>query len=261
MSVYSSAIQFEVEGSVAILTLNRPESLNAMNADMGADLKRAVLEIERSSQVRILVLTGAGSVFCSGRDPEDPSSTNSDGVADYIEAWGDALASIRASRVPIIVAINGPAEGDGILLALCGDWLLAADSAEFVRLSSVIEPGPDIGLSLHFPLAVGLPAGLITEISKEPVSAAQALQWGLVNECVEESQLLARAREVATQLAQGPTQALVLTRQLVDEGIGNSFETQYRRELEVNRELRESFDGKEGVRAFLEKRPPHFRGE
>jgi 2-(1,2-epoxy-1,2-dihydrophenyl)acetyl-CoA isomerase len=244
MPVYS-AILFEVEGPVAILTLNRPDSLNAMNADMGVDVQRAVLEIESNSQVRILVLTAAGSVFCSGRGPEDPSSTTPDGLAKYTEVWGDALASIRASRVPVIVAINGPVEGDGILLALCGDWLLAADSAEFVRL----------------PNAIDLPPGLNKLRSKEPVSAAQALQWGLLNECLEQQQLLPRVRELATQLAQGPTRALVASRRLVDEGASNSFETQCRRELEVNRELRECFDGKEGVQAFLEKRPARFRGE
>jgi 2-(1,2-epoxy-1,2-dihydrophenyl)acetyl-CoA isomerase len=260
MSVYS-AIHFEIEGSVAILTLNRPDSLNAMNTGMGHDIHRAMLEVESDSRLRVLILTGAGNVFCSGRDPGGLSSAKPDAVAEYTQIWCDALASIRASRVPVIVAINGPVESDGILLALCGDWLLAADSAEFVQLFSVIDSAPDVGLSQHFPGAIDLSPSQNRSANTESVSAEQALQWGLINECLEQHQLLPRARELATQLAQGPTRALIATRRLVDEGVTNSFEAQCRRELEVNRELRECFDGKEGVQAFLQKRPARFRGE
>ena len=260
MSVYS-AIHFEVDGPVAILTLNRPDDLNTMNVEMGHDIQQAMSEIESDRRNRILILTGAGKVFCSGRDPGGPSSTNPDAVAEYTQVWCDALASIRASRVPVIVAINGPVGRDGILLALCGDWLLAADSAEFVGLPSAMDSAPDFGLSWFLPRVIGHLPDLDRKTSKEPVSAQQARQCGLINECLVQHQLLPRARELATQLAQGPTRALVASRRLVDEGASNSFEAQCRRELEVNRELRECFDGKEGVQAFLEKRPARFRGE
>ena len=211
MSVYS-AIHFEVDGPVAILTLNRPDDLNTMNVEMGHDIQQAMSEIESDSRIRILILTGAGKVFCSGRDPGGPSSASPDALAEYTQVWCDALASIRASRVPVIVAINGSVENDGMVLALCGDWLLAADSAEFVQLSSVINSPSDVGLSHFLPRAIGLPPGLNRSISRESMSAGQALQCGLINECLEQHQLLPRARELATQLAQGPTRALVATR-------------------------------------------------
>jgi 2-(1,2-epoxy-1,2-dihydrophenyl)acetyl-CoA isomerase len=260
MPVYS-AIYFEIEGPVAVLTLNRPDSLNAMNAEMGHDIQRAVSEIESDSRVRVLILTGAGNVFCSGCGPGGPASENPNALAEYTQAWCDAMASIRASRVPVIVAVNGPVESDGILLALCGDWLLAADSAEFVGLPSAMDSAPDFGLSWFLPRVIGHLPNLDRKTSKEPVSAQQARQCGLINECLVQHQLLPRARELATQLAQGPTRALVASRRLVDEGASNSFEAQCRRELEVNRELRECFDAKEGIQAFLEKRPARFRGE
>lgn len=260
MSVYS-AIIVEVDGPVAVLTLNRPDSHNALHVEMGTEIQRAMIEIENDSRIRALILTGSGSVFCSGRDPGNPSPTSPDATANCTEAWCCALASIRASRVPVIVAINGKVVEDGILLALCGDWLLAANSAEFVHLFSAIDSAPNVGLTQYIPRAMGRPPSLKTMISKEPVSAEQALQWGIINECLEAGQLLPRARELAAQLARGPTRALVATRQLVDEGASNSFEAQCRRELEINRELRECFDGKEGVQAFLQKRPARFRGE
>jgi 2-(1,2-epoxy-1,2-dihydrophenyl)acetyl-CoA isomerase len=121
-----------------------------------------------------------------------------------------------------------------------------------------IEPNFDSGSPFH---AIGRPGSLEMIKTGEPVAAEKALLWGMINECLEDAQLQSRARDWAEILVQGPTRALVMTRQLVDEGTDNSFEDQYRRELETNRELRESRDGKEGVLAFLEKRPAQFREE
>lgn len=256
-----SAISFEIDASVATLRLNRPDALNAMNTEMGRDIQRAMLEIESNRQLRALILAGTGSIFCSGRHSGGPSSENPDALAEYTKVWCEALASIRSSRVPVVAAINGPVESDGIVLALCADWLLAAGSAEFLNLSGAMDSAPDFGLSRFLHHVMGHVPDLDAKIGKELFSAQQALQCGLINECLEQHQLLPRARQVATQLAEGPTRALVATRRLVDEGASNSFEDQCRRELEANRELRECFDGKEGVQAFLEKRAARFRGE
>jgi 2-(1,2-epoxy-1,2-dihydrophenyl)acetyl-CoA isomerase len=208
-----STILFKAKGSVATLTLNRTEELNALNADMGSAILQALEDIEKNRDIRALIVTGAGSAFCTGEFPEEPLQE-----------------ALHACRVPIVTAVNGVAADGGCTLALRGDLVLAARSATFVT-------------------------------AKDSVSAEKALARGMINECLEPETLLPRARELATGLAQGPTRALALTRQLVDEGANNSFEAQYRRELEVNRELREAFDGKEGVQAFLEKRPARFRGE
>jgi 2-(1,2-epoxy-1,2-dihydrophenyl)acetyl-CoA isomerase len=256
-----NAILFEVDGPVATLTLNRPDCLNALNFEMGEDIQQAMQLVEHDSSIRALVLTGAGRGFCSGQDLGDRAPPDSDIVEIYTKAYFAVLACIRASRVPVVMAINGSAAGGGFSLVLCGDLLLAAQSAEFVQEPSRIGIAPDLDSSYLLPSAIGRARSLEMMMANEPVSAEQALQWGMINECLDDEQLMPRARELASTLAKGPTRALAMTRQLVDESEGNDFEAQYRRELEVNRELRDCFDGKEGVQAFLEKRAARFRGE
>jgi 2-(1,2-epoxy-1,2-dihydrophenyl)acetyl-CoA isomerase len=259
MASYNS-ILFEVDGVVATLTLNRPDNHNALNLEMSHEIQQALRVIELESNIRALILTGAGGDFCSGHDHGDLSQSEPNALADYSKAWHSSLAGIRACCVPVIVAVNGSAIGDGCLLALCADLLFASYSAEFVHPSPHSDVLPDLGLSPLLPQLIGL-FGSHHMTTNERVSASQALQRGIINECLEEGQLLSRAREWAAKLAEGPTRALTMTRQLVDESPGNSFEAQYRRELEVNSELRECVDSKEGVQAFLEKRPARFRGE
>ena len=259
MNDYKS-IQFEVVDAVATLTLNRSECDNVLTAEMDNEIQQAMKEVEGNTCIRAVILTGAGRSFCVGRAKSDGMSPGSDDGANFSQEGSGALASVRASRVPVVVAVNGIAAGTGFSLALCGDLLLAAGSASFVQLPEQfgIEPNLESGSLFH---AVGRPGSLGMLKTDEPVAAEKALRWGLINECLEDGELQTRAREWAEALAQGPTRALVMTRQLVDEGTDNSFEDQYRRELETNRELRESRDGKEGVLAFLEKRPAQFREE
>ena len=259
MNDYKS-IQFEVVDAVATLTLNRSECDNVLTAEMDNEIQQAMKEVEGNTCIRAVILTGAGRSFCIGREVSEGISPRSGDAADFAQEGFDTLASVRASRVPVVVAVNGIAAGTGFSLALCGDLLLAALSASFVQLPEqfTIEPNLESGSLFH---AVGRPGSLGMLKTDEPVAAEKALRWGLINECLEDGELQTRAREWAEALAQGPTRALVMTRQLVDEGTVNSFEEQFRRELQTNRELRASYDGKEGVQAFLEKRPAQFSGK
>ena len=243
MPAYKSVL-FQVDGSVVTLTLNRPACLNALNEDMCHEIQQAMQTIEQDHSVRALIVTGAGNGFCSGQDSGagEPSIPGTRSAESH--PYSRALDSLRSSRVPVVMAINGIAAGTGFSLALCGDVLLAANTASFLPSAT-----PD-GLAHSSSMITG----------HDPVLTQQALQQGVINECLRGDELLSRARELANKLAQGPTRALVLTRQLLDEGADSSFEAQYRRELEVNQELRESHDGREGVQAFLEKRPARFRG-
>jgi 2-(1,2-epoxy-1,2-dihydrophenyl)acetyl-CoA isomerase len=241
-----SEIHCELYGPVARVTLNCPDTGNTLDGAMAAALCRTVGDIDRSKQVRALLLTGSGGHFCSGLQGR------------AVNGLGDAITAIRTSRVPVVAAINGAVAAEGLLLALAGDWLLVDEAVQFTELSQAMSAAESIGLP-GFP-----PPAMRDAIAKAPpdsLSAKAAVRWGLVNECLAAGQLLSHAGEVAARLAAGPTRALVAARRLVDEGAGNSFTAQFRRELEVNRVLRESADSREGVRAFLEKRPASFRGE
>jgi len=159
------------------------------------------------------------------------------------------------------VAVNGIAAGGGFSLALNGDIVMAARSAKFIQVFSRIGLIPDLGSTWLLPRAIGRTKALKIMMTNETVTADMALEWGMITDCVDDDQLIPRARELAAKLAKGPTLALMSTRNMVDEGNANTFAQQFRRELEVNSEMRVSFDGKEGVNAFLEKRPAAFRGE
>ncbi len=255
------SILFEIDGPVATVTLNRPETLNALTIDMMNEVKAALARIESDREIRALILTGAGRGFCSGQNLRDRIAPGVDLVGLLMDCYFGAIQGIRECRVPVIVAVNGTAAGGGCSLALAGDIVMAARSAKFIQVFSRIGLIPDLGSTYLVPHAIGRARALKMMLTNEPVSAEVALQWGLISDCLDDSDLLPAARELAAKLARGPTLALAMTRRMVDEGAGNSFETQFRRELEVQREIRQSHDALEGVAAFVEKRPAAFRGE
>lgn len=235
-------IVVEVEESIAHVILNHPDTGNALDATLCDGLYEALERVQGDAAVRALVLTAAGETFCAGPKEAGPGET---------VALNRVLTALRDCRVPVVVAINGPAIGAGNLLALAGDWLLASGTMVFEQLPATVIAADMLGLPGYLPPSVN---------GASSMTAAQACEAGLVTECLEAEHLLPRALEMAQELAQGPTRALAETRRLVDEGFANSFEQQCRRELEVNQELRESHDGREGVQAFLEKRPACFKG-
>ncbi len=167
---------------------------------------------------------------------------------------------LRTCRVPVITAINGIAAGGGFSLALVGDILIAAKSAKFIQVFSRIGLVPDLGSTYLIPQAIGRAATLKLMMTNDPISAEKVLDLGLISDCAEDKELVPTVRELAARLAKGPTTALIKTRQLVDETLGDTFEQQFRRELEAQEEMRVHHDGLEGVNAFLEKRAAQFTG-
>ena len=254
-------ILFDVDGQVATVTLNRPETLNALTFDMMDEVHDALARIEADREIRAMILTGAGRGFCSGQNLRDRIPPGAELVDAIMGCYFRAIQGIRTCRVPVITAVNGTAAGGGFSLALAGDIVMAARSAKFIQVFSRIGLIPDLGSTYLVPQAIGRARALKMMMTNQPVSAEVALQWGLISDCLDDGELLPAARELAAKLAEGPTRTLVATRRLVDESESNSFETQFRRELEVQSEMRESHDGKEGVAAFVEKRPAMFRGE
>ena len=249
------------DGAVGVLTLSEPASLNAMTPDLLGALAAAIGEMTNDAQVRALVLTGEGRGFCSGQNLKAAEALGTDIVAGVMRHYWPAFRAMRQCRVPIVVAVNGVAAGGGFSLAMAGDILVAARSASFIQVFSRIGLVPDLGSTWLLPRLVGRQRALELMLLNEPLSAARALEWGLVRQVVDDDRLLDEAVKLAQRLAAGPTRALVATRALLEESEHADYETQFRREIEMQSEIRESADAREGRAAFVEKRAARFTGK
>lgn len=255
-----AGVLVETVGAVAVLTLDEPESLNAMTPDLLGALRTAVLETGATRGIRALVLTGTGRGFCSGQNLKAFQSLGEDLVAGVMTHYFPAIEALRTCAVPVVVAVNGVAAGGGCSLAMAGDMIVAARSAKFIQVFSRIGLVPDLGSTWLLPRLIGRQRALEMMLLNEPVSAETAAAWGLVREVFDDGELRAGALALAARLAQGPTKALVATRQLVEDGEHATFAAQFRREIEVQAGIRRSADAVEGRTAFVEKRPARFTG-
>ena len=250
----------ERDGSVGILTLDEPASLNAMTPELLGDLALAIGELSADAELRALVLTGAGRGFCSGQNLKAFNSLGDDIAAGVMKLYWPAFNALRTCRVPVVVAVNGVAAGGGFSLAMAGDIIVAAKSASFIQVFSRIGLVPDLGSTWLLPRLIGRQRALELMLLNEPLSAAQAKEWGLVREVFADAELRAGALALAHKLAAGPTRALVATRALVEAREYASYAEQFRREIEIQAEIRQSADALEGRAAFVEKRPVRFTG-
>jgi 2-(1,2-epoxy-1,2-dihydrophenyl)acetyl-CoA isomerase len=248
------------DGAVGILTLNEPESLNAMTPDLLGALASAIGDMTADPAIRALVLTGEGRGFCSGQNLKAAGALGSDLAAGVMKFYWPAFRALRECRVPIVVAVNGVAAGGGFSLAMAGDIIVAARSASFIQVFSRIGLVPDLGSTWLLPRLIGRQRALELMLFNEPLSAERAQEWGLVRQVVDDAQLPDAAMELAQRLAKGPTRALVATRALLEESEHATYATQFRREIETQAEVRQSADALEGRNAFVEKRKAQFSG-
>jgi 2-(1,2-epoxy-1,2-dihydrophenyl)acetyl-CoA isomerase len=248
------------DGAVGILTLNEPESLNAMTPDLLGALEKAIAEMTADPDIRALVLTGEGRGFCSGQNLKASEALGKDIVAGVMKFYWPAFKALRECRVPIVVAVNGVAAGGGFSLAMAGDMIVAARSANFIQVFSRIGLVPDLGSTWLLPRLIGRQRALELMLFNEPLSAERAREWGLVREVVDDAALMGEAIKLAQRLAQGPTRALVATRTLLEESEHASYAEQFRREIEVQSDVRQSADALEVRAAFVEKRKASFSG-
>jgi len=247
------------DGAVLTITLNRPDVLNALNMDMHRALA-AGLKDARDASVRAVVLTGAGRGFCVGQDLTEFREAPGDIGGRLREKYHPNIRAIRALEKPVIAAVNGVAAGAGMSLACACDVRLAADTASFIPAFINIGLIPDSGGSFFVTRILGPARAFEWLASGKKLSAAEAHAWGLVSEVLELEALPGRASELAAQLADLPTRGIGMTKRLLDHAVDSSLEDQLEREAQLQTAATQTDDFREGVSAFLEKRPPRFSG-
>jgi 2-(1,2-epoxy-1,2-dihydrophenyl)acetyl-CoA isomerase len=261
-----SALRYERDGAVAILTLNRPEVLNAFDESLTDALNAAVADCAADDTVRAVVITGAGRAFSAGQDLADRLATIEKGgdlhLGDELRRrYHPAIAAIRTMRKPVIAAVNGVVAGAGLGIASACDVRVAAASATFRAAWGRVGLVPDAGSAFFLPRLVGWGRALDMILSGDPVPADEALRIGLVTRVWPDEEFTSRWRELARSLAGGATKAFALTKDGLNAAMARGF-TEF---LEVEAELQDragrTRDYAEGVRAFSEKRRAEFRGE
>lgn len=255
-----------IEDSVAQVTLNRPERLNAWNEQLGDDLRDVILKDAADPSVRAVLITGAGRGFSSGADLKDMleragSGEQTPDVGDLLrKRYHPIITGIRELPKPVIAAVNGPAVGIGCSLALACDLIWAAESAVFGLAFVNIGLVPDGGSTFLVPAAVGKARALEMAFLGEPVTADRALQWGLINRVVPDRKLMEESRGLAARLATGPTRSYANSKRALNNSVLRIMEEQLELEADIQSEMAQTTDFIEGVRAFVEKREPRFTG-
>ena len=248
---------------VAIVTLNHPEVMNALSPGMASGLIEALAFVTQSGS-RAVILTGEGRAFCSGANLVEAPHQESPGPFDPGRILDDyyhpLLRRMRDLDIPVVMAVNGAAAGIGMSLALMGDIVLAGRSAFFVQAFARIGLVPDGGSTWILPRLVGLARARELSLLNERLPAETAYDWGLINRVFDDHKLMDESLQLARRLADGPTLALAATRRLYWESPENPFEKQIELERDAQRRAGLTDDFVEGIRAFLQKRPPRFRG-
>lgn len=244
------------------LTLHRPDRLNAFNEELHAALATALDEAAADADCRAVLLTGSGRGFCAGQDLGD--RRGGDGppdLGDTLERlYNPLVRRLRDMPKPVVCAVNGVAAGAGANIALACDIVLAAHSAKFIQAFARIGLVPDSGGTHTLPRLVGEARARALMLLGEPVEARQAEAWGMIWRAVPDEALMPEAEALAARLATQPTQGLALTKQALDASATNTLSAQLDLERDLQRQAGRTPDYAEGVRAFLEKRPPRFTG-
>ena len=256
------AVLYAAEGGVATITLNRPDVLNALNDALMAGLNDALARASSDDSVRAVIVTGAGRGFSAGADlttvgPKDPTPDLGKALR---ERYNPVILAMRAMPKPIVTAVNGPCAGAGMSIALAGDIVLAGQSATFLQAFSKIGLVPDAGSTWFLPRYAGEVRARALAILADRISADDALRYGLVWKVFADDELLPQARAMAAHLASMPTRAYALIKEAMNDSLQRDLETQLNVEAELQAKAGLTEDFREGVAAFLAKRPPAFKG-
>ena len=245
------------------VTLNRPEKLNAFNPALHEGLAAAMARAESESEVRCVLITGAGRGFCAGADltQRDLKSSAPVDLGAGLDAWYNPLVRrMRALPKPIVCAVNGVAAGAGANFALACDIVFAARSASFIQAFIKIGLVPDCGGTYFLPRLAGMQRAMALAMTGDRLSAEDAERWGVIWKCVDDSELKNESEKMAQSLANGPTRSIGLVKKALYDSERNSLAAQLDLERDLQREVGRGNDYREGVTAFLEKRKPVFKG-
>lgn len=258
-------IEFSISEGVAVLKLNRPESLNSFNTQMHSEVRSALKEIKKDKNVRCLLLTGNGRGFCAGQDLSDRNvapGAEAPNLGESIEKnYSPMLRTIRALEMPVICAVNGVAAGAGANIAFACDIVLAAKSASFIQAFCKIGLLPDCGGTWSLPRLVGPARAMALSMLGDKLPAEQAADWGMIWKAVDDESLQDEAMKMAQHFATQPTKGLALIKRAIQASATNTFDEQLDLERDLQTLAGRTDDYREGVAAFMEKRQPQFKGQ
>ena len=251
-------ITLEIDGGLAVLTLNRPDKMNALSAQMRAEITHAMTDAAK--RARAVVLTGAGPAFCTGQDLGDAGGGVPDLERILRDEYTPMLQAICDCPVPTLAAVNGPAAGAGASLALATDVVIASERAYFLQAFTRIGLIPDAGGTWFLPRQMGLAKAMGAALFADRIPARQAERWGMIWEAVEDAEFDAYWRRRAAYLAEGPTQAFAAVKTALRGSFDAGLEEQLATEAQLQGDCGRTRDFQEGVVAFVEKRAAKFEG-
>ncbi|MEP6749743.1 MAG: enoyl-CoA hydratase-related protein [Bacteroidota bacterium] len=256
------SILIEIKNGVAGITLNRPEKMNAFNRQMALLLQKILDDCAAANNVRTVYLTGSGKAFSAGQDLSEMAGDNAPDFNKILsEHYNPIVTKIRNMEKPVVCAVNGVAAGAGANIALCCDIVVATQSSSFIQAFSKIGLIPDSGGTFILPRLIGWQKASALMMLGDKVSAADAEKYGMLYKVFHDDAFVAESMKIAATLATMPTKALAFTKQALNASLNNSFEKQLEAEDTLQFAAANTYDYKEGVKSFLEKRSPVFKGE
>jgi len=263
MNTDYETILFDIDNHVARITLNRPQAANALNHQLFLDFFHAILHCDENPDIRAILITGNGKIFCAGGDlTEFAAHENLPALIKEVTVYFHASIS-RMARMdaPVIAAVNGTAGGAGMSLVCACDIVYAVESARFTMAYTRAGLAPDGSSTYFLPRIVGLKRAMAMTLTNPILSAQEAQEWGIVTRVLPDGECLDAAAALAAELASGPTKAYGVAKRLLQSSWGESLESQMEYEAHAIADMARTADAKEGITAFLEKRKPVFRGE
>lgn len=258
----SNSVLLSKENGVGYITFNRPDKYNSFNRDMALAFQAHLDDCGSDDDIRCIYVSGSGKGFCAGQDlAETPDPNNVDFEKIVSEHYNPLINKLRNIEKPIIAAVNGVAAGAGANIALACDIVVAAQSASFIQAFSKIGLIPDSAGTFFLPRYIGLQRAAALMMLGEKVTAAEAVNMGMIYKAFADEEFEAESKKMAQALAAMPTKGIGLTKRLLNQSYRNNLEEQLQLEMKVQVEAGNTYDFVEGVNAFLEKRKPVFKGK